>query len=85
MYNNYTTNTMEQSTHDIVQKISELKKEVPSDWAERIAKDMQKSVTLIRYYALGQRGIKKGYPLEVLKRLTVIHKNHISEIKKLTA
>jgi hypothetical protein len=76
---------MEQTTHDIVRKISELKKEVPSDWADRIGKKMKKSPTLVRYYARGQRGIHKGYPLEVLKLLTQMRNEHVSEIKKLTA
>lgn len=72
---------MTQSTHEIVLKISKLKKEVPNDWAERIGKQLNKSPTLIRYYSRGERGVKKGYPLQVLKHLTAYHTLHQLEIK----
>lgn len=76
---------MEQTTQKIVNKISKLKKEVPSDWAKKIAIRMNKDPKTIRAYSRGDRGTCAGYPLQVLKHLTEIHKEHLNEIEKLTA
>lgn len=79
-------------THDIMisKKIAALAKKAPSDWAEQIAVLMgRKSVQSIYYYAAGQRGVKKGYPLEVLKHLNRIvqekDKRTEKELKKIKA
>lgn len=79
---------MEQTTHKsiVVEKIAELIKKAPSDWAEQIAEKMGKCTGSIYYYASGKRGNKKGYPLEVLKHLNQIviekEKETIREINK---
>ena len=76
---------MEQNTQQVVRKISELKEQVPSDWAERISEKMGKSPESVWAYARGERGVRKGCHLQVLRYLTAIHKEHMREIQKLTA
>lgn len=76
---------MEQSTHTIINKIEKLKKEVPSDWADVVAKQMNKSVASVRAYARGDRGLCAGYHIKVLEHLTEYHNELNSKIEKLTA
>ena len=76
---------MKQTTERIVQKINSLKDQVPNDWAEQISKQIGKSPTLVRYYARGERGENKGYPLIVLQHLIIIHEEHMNQVEKFTA
>jgi imidazole glycerol phosphate synthase subunit HisF len=78
---------MEQNTQNIllVEKMAELIKKAPHDWAERIAEKMGKGAGSVYLYSKCERGMRRGYPLEVLKQLTEMVKEQEKEIKKLTA
>jgi imidazole glycerol phosphate synthase subunit HisF len=78
---------MEQNTQNIllIEKIAELIKKAPHDWAERIAEKMGKGAGSVYLYSKCERGMRRGYPLEVLKHLTEMVKEKEKEIKKLTA
>lgn len=75
---------MEQSINIIVHKISEIKEQVPSDWADVIAIKMGKEPVTIRAYARGTRGTRRGYPLQVLEHLQEYFKEHSLKVKQLT-
>jgi hypothetical protein len=78
---------MEQNTQNtlLVEKMAELIKKAPHDWAEKIAANMGKCAGSVYAYSKCERGVRKGYPVEVLKQLTEIVKEKEKEIKKLTA
>jgi len=82
---------MEQNTQKIllVEKMEELIKKAPHDWAERIAEKMGKGAGSVYLYSKCERGMRRGYPLEVLRQLTEMVSEREKEqqklIKKLTA
>ena len=69
----------------IIQKISELIPEAPHDWAKIIAKKMGKTEVSIYAYARGERGLRRGYPLQLLKHLNKLIAERNQEIEKITA
>lgn len=75
-----------QNSNDLVlEKIQKLLNDAPHDWAERIADKMGKCPGSVYAYSKGERGLRKGYHIEVLKQLTEMVKEKEREIKKLTA
>lgn len=76
---------MEQTTHSIVQAISKKINKAPHDWKKTIADKMEKSEHSVYAYSRGLRGIRRGYPLEVLKHLNTLIEEQQKEIEKLTA
>lgn len=73
------------NTHTILNKIEELKNEVPNDWARYVARCMGVSETAVRFYAKGEKGLRSGRHIDVLEHLTEYHNEHVKKIKKLTA
>ncbi|HKI90118.1 MAG TPA: hypothetical protein VKA38_13900 [Draconibacterium sp.] len=69
----------------IIRKISELIPEAPHDWAKIIAKKMGKTEVSIYAYARGERGLRRGYPLQLLKHLNELVIEKEQEIEKITA
>lgn len=69
----------------LVEKIAELIKKAPHDWADTIASEMGKCTGSVYAYSKCERGVRRGYPVEVLKRLTKIVNEKEKELKKLTA
>jgi hypothetical protein len=68
----------------ITQKIAEQIPHAPHDWAKRIAKKMGKTEVSIYAYARGERGMRRGYPLELLKHLNKLIVEKKQKIEKLT-
>jgi hypothetical protein len=73
------------STDLVLEKIQKLLNNAPHDWADRIAAKMGKGTGSIYAYSKGERGVRRGYPVEVLRHLTEMVKEKEKEIKKLTA
>jgi hypothetical protein len=73
----------------LVEKIAEQIKKAPHDWAEKIAAKMGKGAGSVYAYSRCERGVRRGYPVEVLKHLTQLVSEREKEqeklIKKLTA
>lgn len=69
----------------VIDKIQELIPQAPSDWADTIAGLMGKSVSSVRQYATGIKGIRSDKPLLVLEHLKNIVAERQKQIKKLTA
>ena len=76
---------MKYTTKEIVERIKEVKADVPSDWAEKIAERMGKEPVTIRAYARGERGIKKGQHIKLLQHLIELQSLHRQFLKNLTA
>ncbi len=66
----------------VLQQIHEKIKKAPHNWAELVADKMGKSEVTIYAYANGTRGLRRGYPVEVLKHLNLIVADRESEIEK---
>lgn len=75
---------MKDSTKQIVKKINVLKTQVPRNWAGKVAERMNKSIPCVYAYSRGERGVKSGYPLQVLKHLLTIKEETEIEIEKYT-
>jgi len=76
---------MEVDIKKALEAIAELKKQVPEDWAIVIGAKMNKAPNTVRAYSLGERGVRNGAYLEVLKHLTVMVAERNEIIKQLTA
>lgn len=66
--------------------IDEIQKKIahaPHNWASVVAAKMGKSETTIYAYANGTRGLRRGYPVEVLKHLNEIIAKQEVEIEKI--
>jgi hypothetical protein len=75
---------MEKNTYkeQLIKTIQEKMPEAPHNWAEIVAEKMGKSVASVYAYARGEKGMRKGYPREVLKHLNQIIKEDQNETKK---
>lgn len=76
---------MGQITHNdttVLEQIQEKIKKAPHNWAEMIADRMGKNVISVYAYANGTRGLRRGYPVEVLKHLNELIEEKNSEIEK---
>ena len=71
-----------QQLQPVIEKIQELIPLAPSDWAEKVAILMGKSVSSVRQYATGAKGIRKDSPLIVYRYLKAIVAEREKEIKK---
>ena len=67
----------------ILEKIQELVPQAPDDWAVRISEIMGKSRESIYAYARGDKGVRKGYPREVLRHLIDIIDEETRKTEKL--
>ena len=78
---------MAQTSHikPVLNKIKELKKIAPGTWAEQIADKMGCSISAVREYARGIKGVRNGKTIEVLEHLIEIVETEKKRIKKLTA
>ena len=56
----------------VIKKIKELKKLAPSDWAKRLAEEMNVTENTVYAYANGERGKRKYMYREVYRRLSVL-------------
>lgn len=74
-------NYTEQNTR-ILEKIEELIAVSPSNWADLVSGMMGKSVSSVRCYARGTKGLRKGRHVEVLKHLNMIMEKQKKEIEK---
>ncbi len=74
-------NYIEQNAR-ILEKIEELIPVSPSNWADLVAGMMGKSVSSVRCYARGTKGLRKGRHIEVLKHLNAIAEKQKNEIEK---
>lgn len=75
---------MEHSTQVVLNQIKELKnKHLPGNWAEQAAPIMKKKPGTIRAYARGDRGIRKGQHIQLLKALRIVHAQHEESVNKL--
>jgi|GEM_PF-7105784 len=75
---------MEKNTYkeQLISKIQEKMPEAPHNWAEIVAEKMGKSVASIYAYARGEKGMRKGYPREVLRHLNQIIEEDKNETLK---
>lgn len=75
---------MEKITYkeQLIKTIQEKKCRAPHDWAVLVAKKMGKSVPSIYAYARGEKGMRKGYPREVLRHLNQIIEKDKNETLK---
>lgn len=69
----------------VIEKIQELIPSAPSKWAELVAEKMGKSKSMVREYARGDKGLRTGGPIEVLKHLKTIIREETERIDELTA
>lgn len=65
----------------VIREISRLRKSVPAYWLDVVAEKMGKSVSAIRAYSNGTRGIKEGSHIQVLRILKEIIEKKNREIK----
>ena len=65
-------------------RIKELIPKVNRNWAIIIGNKMQKTPNTIRAYSRGERGIKSGNHVLLLKHLTTLERENAEEIKELT-
>jgi len=69
----------------VIKKIQELIPQAPSKWADMIAERMGKSTSMVHMYARGEKGLRNGGAIEVLKHIKTIIQEEAEEIKKLIA
>lgn len=67
----------------VLTKIKELIPQAPADWAQKIAKELDKSVDSVYSYANGTRGLRRGYPQKVLASLKKMIEEKQTETKML--
>jgi len=70
---------------DVLQKISELIPQAPGYWVDVISAKMKVTRASVYYYVNGQRGLRKGRHLEVLRLLIELIEKENKGIAKLIA
>lgn len=68
----------------VFNKISELKKRVPS-WADALSEKLGVKPGTIRAWSTGNRGMTKGCHILLLEHLTILDQERSDKILKLTA
>jgi hypothetical protein len=70
--------------NQIKKKINLLLPEAPTNWADLIALKMGKSASSVRAYVRGEKGLRNGHSITVLKLLIEIVDERRAEIENLT-
>lgn len=68
---------------EILEKIKELKNQLPSWWVDVVAAKMGKSKDAIFRYARGENVQRNGYHIEVLRHLIVLVEKENERIRKI--